>query len=267
MSAPTTHRSKDLVGDAPDHPYLFTEHVLPPGSATPYRRHAEDLRSFVVTGGAIDLEEHVPDGTAPGVRHDRLTGWHAPAGSVYRLVNRTDADALVVEAGTRAGEVVEAEDASALVPPGTIPTACAPTSGYTVDKPWGHEIWYTQNIADAPYALKQIHMTAGHQSSLQSHRRKSETNFVVDGEATVLNGLEAPEDLSAVIDVGRIPVSVHGPRTGWSSAPNVLHRVIAHSTYTSVEVSTNELDDVIRWQDDSGRGNGRIDTEHERGVR
>ncbi|MFD0205755.1 MULTISPECIES: hypothetical protein [Saccharothrix] len=267
MSAPTTYRTKDLVGDSPDHPYLFTEHALPPGGATPFRRHDDDLRSFVVIGGGVDLEVFHSDDDTISVHHDRLAGWHAPPGSVYRLVNRTDDETLVVEAGTRAGEVVEADDASALVPPGTRPPTCTRTSGYTVDKPWGHEVWYTQNLDDPPYALKQIHMTSGHQSSLQSHRFKSETNYVIDGEATVLNGLPAPEDLTATIDVDRIPVSTRGPRTGWSSAPNVLHRVIARSTYTSIEVSTNELDDVIRWQDDSGRGHGRIDGEHEGSTR
>lgn len=42
----------------------------------------------------------------------------------------------------------------------------------------------------------------------------------------------------------------------------MLHRVIAESDYTSVEVSTPELDDVIRWADDTNRGNGRIEVEH-----
>ena len=37
-------------------------------------------------------------------------------------------------------------------------------------------------------------MESGFQSSLQSHEFKSETNFVVDGEALVLYGLEAPKN-------------------------------------------------------------------------
>jgi hypothetical protein len=267
MSASTVHRTKDLVGDSLNHPYGFIEHTLVPGGATLFRRHDDDLRSFVVIGGKVDLEVFLPDDGVVSVRHDRPAGWHAPPGSVYRMVNRLDQEALVVEAGTRAGEVAESDDVSVLIPSGIRPPGCPQVSGYTVLKPWGHEVWYTQNLDDPPYALKQIHMTAGHQSSLQSHRLKSETNYVIDGEATVLNGLPAPEDLTSTIDVDRIPVSAHGPRTCWSSAPNVLHRVIAHSTYTSIEVSTNELDDVIRWQDDSGRGHGRIDEEHEGSAR
>ena len=50
--------------------------------------------------------------------------------------------------------------------------------------------------------------------------------------------------------------------SGWSSPPGELHRVIARRDYTAIEVSTPELDDVIRWQDDTGRGHGRIESEH-----
>jgi hypothetical protein len=49
---------------------------------------------------------------------------------------------------------------------------------------------------------------------------------------------------------------------GWSSEHRELHRVIANSNYISIEISTPELDDVIRWEDDNDRGNGRIDSEH-----
>jgi len=263
MTAGTAfEQSKDLVDNTLDPPYSFIEHTLPAGCTTSFRRHRVDHRSYVVISGAVVLEALDANEGITSTRHERLTGWHAPPGSVYRLVNPTGTEALVIEAGTRIGETEVAIDAAALAEPGTATRGCTPAADYLVDKPWGHEVWYTRNLDDPPYALKKIHMTAGHQSSLQSHQFKSETNYVIEGEATVLNGLPAPRDLSSVIDVDRIPVAVHGPRTGWSSAPNILHRVIARSTYTSIEVSTNELDDVIRWQDDTSRGNGRIDAEH-----
>ena len=47
-----------------------------------------------------------------------------------------------------------------------------------------------------------------------------------------------------------------------NAPPGELHRVIARCDYTAIEVSTPELDDVIRWQDDTGRGHGRIESEH-----
>jgi hypothetical protein len=212
--------------------------------------------------GVVDLDAVAPDGTVATVRVGKYEGWHAAPASVYRFRNAGSGRAAVVEAGTARGRTLQAtaDELAPLTETGR--STCVPVSDYRVDKPWGHEIWYTANLDDAPYAVKQIHMTAGHQSSLQSHRLKAETNYVVDGEATVLNGLPAPEDPDAVIDVDRIPVAVHGPGGGWTSAPGILHRVIARSDYTSIEVSTPELYDVIRWQDDTGRGNGRIAAEH-----
>ena len=132
-----------------------------------------------------------------------------------------------------------------------------------------------------PYVLKQIHMTAGHRSSLQSHRLKTETNYVVDGQVTVLNGTFAPSDAGAgpgpdtgpdtgpdpgagpaAVDVAAIPRRACGPGARWTSPPGMLHRVIAQTDYTSIEASTPELDDVVRWQDDTSRGDGRIAAEH-----
>ena len=43
--------------------------------------------------------------------------------------------------------------------------------------------------------------------------------------------------------------------------------IIASEDYTAIEVSTPELDDVIRWQDDTDRGSGRLDHEHNGGAR
>ncbi|MEV1006759.1 hypothetical protein [Streptomyces sp. NPDC049881] len=263
MPPSTTSTVRDLVGDATGRRYVFTELSLPAGGTTPFRRHPDDLRTHIVIGGAVELEAAAAPGEVSTTRYGAFTGWHAPPGSVYRLVNRGDTEALVIEAGTRAGTVREADDAAALLDTPAPPPACRDASDYTVDKPWGHEVWYTANLDGPPYAVKQIHMTAGHQSSLQSHRFKAETNYVVEGEAKVLNGLRAPADTTEAVDPARIPAALHGPRTGWSSAPDILHRVIAQRTYTSIEVSTSELDDVIRWQDDTGRGDGRIDSEHE----
>ena len=247
---------RSLVAADPALPYLFAEHSIPAGHTTPYVRPAEH-HSYILVRGTLELDIVEERERVRTVSVDRLSGWHAAAGSVFRL-RATHGEATVIEAGARDGAAPEPTELPA--PAGTPPVETV--SAYTVDKPWGHEVWYTENLRDPGYALKQIHMTAGHQSSLQSHREKSETNYVVDGMATVLNGLPAPEDLTAVIDVDRVPVRVHQPGTGWSSAPGILHRVIAQADYTSIEISTPQLDDVIRWQDDTGRGHGRIDAEH-----
>jgi quercetin dioxygenase-like cupin family protein/mannose-6-phosphate isomerase-like protein (cupin superfamily) len=244
-----------------ERPYLFVEHRLDPGQALPLRTHPLDNRSFLVLRGHVLLEQFDPTGGAWSRSWGPLDGWHAQPGSVYRVVNARDEPAVVLEAGTSAGGVDEADPTG-----GPQPTAsCIQLDSYRVTKPWGYEIWYTQNLPEARYALKQIHMTAGHQSSLQSHRQKIESNHVIDGEATVLGGTLAPDDLDSTIDVATLPVTVHRPGTGWTSDRNVLHRVVARSDYTSVEVSTPELDDVIRWADDTGRSHGRIQAEHARG--
>lgn len=236
--------------------YVLVEHVLGPAAQTLYRHHEVDqMRSFLVIDGAVTLEAVEPDRQVTDTRVERLDGWHAPPESAFRV--RADHGAVLIEAGVGAAEVTSTAQRP------RVSSGCSPVSRYTVAKPWGHEVWYTENLIDPGYALKQIHMAAGHQSSLQSHQYKVETNYVVDGEATVLNGLAAPDDPSTVIDVDLIPVQRHPARTGWSSSSGILHRVIAHTDYTSVEVSTPELDDVVRWQDDSGRGNGRIGREHQ----
>ncbi|HEV8560487.1 MAG TPA: hypothetical protein VGR06_29505 [Actinophytocola sp.] len=256
----------DLVGLGADWPYLFVQHTLLPYHAAQFRSHTCDHRTFMVIEGRAKFELLNDAGGIDAARYGHLEGWHAVPGSVYRIVNAGGRPLVFLEAGTATGTLREEVDAAPLRQFATA-YRCPPVSYYTVTKPWGHEVWYTHNLTRLPYAMKQIHMSKGHQSSLQSHQVKAETNYVIDGEATVLNGRFAPENLDTVIDPGALPASVHRSRSGWSSAPRVLHRVIARSDYTSIEVSTPELDDVIRWQDDTGRANGRIDTEHLAGRR
>jgi quercetin dioxygenase-like cupin family protein len=247
-------QDRDLV-ELAGAPYLFVEHSIEPQAVTPFWCHDSDLRTLLVTNGRAEVDVPAEGGGVMATAYGYLEGWHAAAGLVYRL-RAVGGPAVVLEAGTARAATREVAQPEL---PGPAP---APVSGYKVTKPWGYEIWYTENLADPPYALKLIHMNAGHQSSLQSHRYKAETNYVIEGEATALNGVAAPDDLETLIDPAALPLSVHGPRSGWSSAPRTLHRVIAHADYTSVEVSTPELDDVVRWRDDTGRGHGRIDAEH-----
>jgi|tagenome__1003787_1003787.scaffolds.fasta_scaffold20699238_2 hypothetical protein len=251
---------RDLVEQDPSWPYEFVEHTLLPHHGRRFRWHAADHRTFVVVQGRARLEMLDGTGTTDVTTYGRLEGWHALQGAVYRFVNAGDEPLVVLEAGTARGETRESDEAAVMWQLAT--DRCVTVSYYTVHKPWGHEIWYTKNLPEMPYAVKQIHMTAGHQSSLQSHKQKTETNHVVDGTATVLNGTYAPADTSATIDPGTLPRAEHDAGTGWTSPPQMLHRVIARTDYTSIEVSTPELDDVIRWHDDTGRPNGWLESEH-----
>lgn len=122
-------------------------------------------------------------------------------------------------------------------------------SGYRVDKPWGYEIWLDLTPF---YAFKLIHMNKGFKSSLQSHNLKVEANFVIEGKATVLIENEKGEMEEYVFGVG----------TGWTVPVGRKHQVFAHEDYTALEVSSPNLNDVIRYGDEYGRGNGKIETEH-----
>jgi hypothetical protein len=229
--------------------YVFVEHILPLVSEPVVLTvGADELRSFVVVRGRVQVRR-LDIGAAPATEYSHLSGWHA-RGVAFALASAGSEAAMVLEAG------VDSAGAGSCFPAGL-----SPLSDYTVAKPWGHEIWYTGNGDGVPYVVKQIYMTAGHRSSLQSHQFKAETNYVVDGRVTVLNGTFAPADGGAA-DVAAIPRTAPEPRASWTSAPGVLHRVIAETDYTSIEASTPELDDVIRWADDAARGNGRIAAEH-----
>ena len=50
---------------------------------------------------------------------------------------------------------------------------------------------------------------------------------------------------------------------GWCVPLKTKHRVIATTDYTALECSTAHLNDCIRFEDDSDRGSGKINTEHE----
>ena len=123
-------------------------------------------------------------------------------------------------------------------------------SSYRVEKPWGYELWLELN---EHYAYKLIHMNAGYKSSLQWHEKKVETNYVIEGEAEVLLQNEDGEVESRVYKVGE----------GWCVPLRTKHRVIAKTDYTALECSTAHLNDCIRFEDDSDRGSGKIEFDHE----
>ena len=123
-------------------------------------------------------------------------------------------------------------------------------SEYRVEKPWGHELWLELNEF---YAYKLIHMKKGNKCSLQSHDHKIEANYVIEGEAEVILENENGELESKTYRVGE----------GWCVPLKTKHRVIAVTDYTALECSTAHLNDCIRFEDDSDRGSGKIESEHE----
>jgi mannose-6-phosphate isomerase len=110
-----------------------------------------------------------------------------------------------------------------------------------VDKPWGYElIWARTNV----YVGKVLFVRAGHSLSLQFHREKDEAWYVQSGRAKLELG-----------DVGD-PVlkdEIVGAGAAFHYVPGTVHRVTALEDTTILEVSTPQLDDVVRLEDAYGR--------------
>jgi mannose-6-phosphate isomerase len=120
-----------------------------------------------------------------------------------------------------------------------------------VRKHWGEERWLVPE--GSPFGFKLITVAAGKRTSLQYHRRKEEANLILCGEGRLHCAESIGMSLTeSVLVPGRI---VH-------VRPGVIHRVEAVTDLVMVEVSTPELDDVIRLEDDMGRASGRIEAEH-----
>ena len=110
----------------------------------------------------------------------------------------------------------------------------------TTIKPWGKEelLSLTNN-----YAMKRITIQAGHRLSLQYHKQKEETIYVVSG--ILLNWHSDDDDDYLVIKEGEM---YHCP-------PNTVHRFGADATQDVIliECSSIELNDVVRLADDYDR--------------
>jgi mannose-6-phosphate isomerase len=117
-----------------------------------------------------------------------------------------------------------------------------------VSKPWGHELVFAENER---YAGKILHLDAGHCLSLQYHERKDETLYVLSGEVR--------------LEVGEVGEGGEGGEEGtmkemrleageaYRIRPGVRHRLRADQAADLVEVSSPELDDVVRLEDRYGR--------------
>jgi mannose-6-phosphate isomerase-like protein (cupin superfamily) len=109
-----------------------------------------------------------------------------------------------------------------------------------VDKPWGYEIRWA--VTDR-YLGKIIHVNKGEALSLQYHERKDEWLFVSEGAVDIeIGGLDGTLETVRM----REGDSVHLP-------PRTRHRITAVDDADIFEVSTPEIDDVVRLEDRYGR--------------
>jgi quercetin dioxygenase-like cupin family protein len=108
-----------------------------------------------------------------------------------------------------------------------------------VPKPWGHEtIWAHTDR----YVGKILHINAGQELSVQYHNRKDETVHLLSGEIVyrVKSGEQLEDMKLQVGDSFRI-------------SPGTIHQMVAVTDCDVLEVSTPELDDVVRLSDKYGR--------------
>jgi len=110
-----------------------------------------------------------------------------------------------------------------------------------VAKPWGHEtIWAHSDR----YVGKILHINAGHELSVQYHNRKDETVYLLSGEI-VYRVQQEGED---VLDDVRLKVG-----ESFRITPGTIHQMAALTDCDVLEVSTPEVDDVVRLSDKYGR--------------
>ena len=108
-----------------------------------------------------------------------------------------------------------------------------------VDKPWGYELRFAQTER---YAGKVLFIEAGNQLSLQYHEVKEESLLVQSGQLELVLGRDDEQ-----------VVELLGPGDAWHITPGTVHRFRAVTDCLLFEVSTPELEDVVRIEDDYGR--------------
>ena len=107
-------------------------------------------------------------------------------------------------------------------------------------KPWGREIWFAHTDK---YAGKILEVKKGHRYSLQYHEVKEETQFVVKGKVKFTFGQDKENLQDKILEEGdKIDVK-----------PYTIHRLEALEDTVIFEVSSPELDDVVKIEDDYGR--------------
>src|SRR5262245_59677536 len=109
-----------------------------------------------------------------------------------------------------------------------------------VPKPWGEELLFART---GHYAGKILKIRAGESLSLQYHVRKEETLYLYEGSLR----LQLPDDSDPRAERRLEPGdSAHLP-------PGTRHRMIAITDCIVFELSTPELEDVVRLEDRYGR--------------
>jgi mannose-6-phosphate isomerase len=110
-----------------------------------------------------------------------------------------------------------------------------------VEKPWGYELIWARS---EHYAGKLLSVNAGHALSLQFHREKDESWYVLEGRAELEFAAAGQKTTSTEIVT---------PGAAFRITPGTVHRIRAIEDTVIAEVSTPQLDDVVRLEDSYGR--------------
>ncbi len=108
-----------------------------------------------------------------------------------------------------------------------------------VPKPWGHEtIWARTD----DYVGKILHINAGEALSVQYHKIKDETIYLLSGELIyrIWDG-DNPQNVELTIG------------EAYHVTPGTIHQMEAVTDCDILEVSTPHLEDVVRLKDRYGR--------------
>jgi mannose-6-phosphate isomerase len=109
-----------------------------------------------------------------------------------------------------------------------------------VDKPWGYEIIWARTDK---YVGKILHVRSGEALSFQYHRVKEETIRILSGRLRLtIATADGPREERELL-----------PGEVFHISPGLRHRFAAIEDTDILEVSTPELDDVVRLEDRYGR--------------
>ena len=114
-----------------------------------------------------------------------------------------------------------------------------------VEKPWGYEIIWAET---KDYAGKILHINPNQKLSLQYHEEKEETIRVMNGTMglVLVKNHGSPEEVRLVHQLG--------PGDSFHIYPAVIHRYTSLGDHVDIiEVSTTQLDDVVRLEDEYNR--------------
>jgi mannose-6-phosphate isomerase len=111
--------------------------------------------------------------------------------------------------------------------------------GQVVEKPWGHELIWAHT---SRYVGKILHINSGESLSYQYHRVKDETIRLLAGSL----------ELDMELEGKRTKLKLE-PGDCFHIIPGMKHRMTALKECDVLEVSTPELEDVVRLEDRYGR--------------